>query len=90
MLQNFDGEVKVSLEFLQKIAHFVLVEMGVSLQDDSDIAFNIEFVGVVALVLVDDGVLGGEVVFAEEGLELKFAGHWCCSYKMNYMLLKLI
>lgn len=75
MFQNLEGEVKVALEFLQKIAHFVFVEVGVSLQDDSDIAFNIEFVGVVALVLVDDGVFGGEVVFAEEGFELKFAGH---------------
>ena len=89
-LQNLDGNVEIVLEFLQKIAHFGLVEVGISLQDDSGIVFNFELVGVVALVLVDDGVLGGEVVFAEEGLELKFAGHSCCSYKMNYMLLKLI
>ena len=49
--------------------------MRISLHDVFEMHFHILLVGVKGLVIIDDGMFGAEMVFAEKGFKLKFARH---------------
>lgn len=56
--------------------------MRIPLDDDSEMCLDLLFVGIIALMVVNEGVLTAEVMLAEQGFKLKFSGHvWCSAYK---------
>ena len=61
-----DGKWTEDAAMVYRNAHFLMIEMRIPLQDDSEVIFDFIFVGPVILVTVGDyGMLAGEMVLAE-------------------------